>query len=149
MTDLTKSLPQLIIGTALLAVAVVLGWTGHLNATDTFTVVNSLSLALGVSGGIVLGNATVPNSNLAPHLAFTVLLLAAVTALTLHNVFTSTQILPIVGAFLVGGGLAAGSASGTPVTGPLPLPPPLPRSASATTATQSPPADPATTASAA
>lgn len=129
MTAFVKSLPQLILGAAFLAVATILGYTQHFNVTDTFTIILGLTGALGVLAGWKLGSPA-PNSELIAHGAFTVLVLAACTVLSLHGIFTSAQILPIFALYGVGGatGLGVGVTAGTD-TPTLAAPQPVPEAA--------------------
>jgi hypothetical protein len=100
---------QLVLGAAALAIATLFGFTGHLSATDTFSVYLALAGVTGVAGGLVLGSTT-PNINIIPHVVFTLFLLAAATVLVIHNVFSSVQILPLFGLVIGSGATGVGSA---------------------------------------
>ncbi len=120
MTTFLKTLPVTIVGLALLAAITVFGYTGHLNAADTYAAIMSLIGLVGATGIYVLASSW-SNANALPHLVVGVGILGAVTALGLHNVFGSSQILALL-ALVVTGTAGGGAPSAVAALTPSPVP---------------------------
>jgi hypothetical protein len=103
-----KQIPALVMFLALLAAATVLGYTGHIDPTNTFAVLLALTGAVGIAGFAILLSAGTPNSTLVAHGIFVLALFAAVVILALHNVFDSTEVIPFFTLVLVGAGGGVG-----------------------------------------
>ena len=117
LSDIIKSLPLLLLSVAILVVVAILGYDGKLSSTDAFAIITTLSGVVGVTGIVIL-TSTTPNLALLSHLVYTLALLVVVTILTIHNVFTSAQLLPLIGLLIGTGGAAAGVNAGVINTTP-------------------------------
>lgn len=111
MTGIQRAVAQLVLMVALLAMMTTLAWTGHVSATDTYTTFMVLLGIVGGAGFVVLVS-TASNTNLVPHLVFVLLLLGAVGLLADRSIFSSSQVLGIVGLLLGGGAVATGNLAG-------------------------------------
>lgn len=112
MTAFLKTLPQTLVGAALLASVTILGYTGHLNHTDTVTSLWAFIGLLGGTGLYVLAS-QFSNVNALPHLIVGLGLMGSIVALGVHNVLNSTEIqnfLALIITGTAGGGVAAGAA---------------------------------------
>ena len=98
-----QQVPALVIATVLLAAVIVLGYFAKISATDTAGAITALATALGLTGIVILASTTTPNATLVSHGAIVVEMIAGIVALSLHNVFGSDQIVPLLYLFIGGG----------------------------------------------
>ena len=117
MLTITKTLPQILLALAILAVAGILGARYTLTSADSFSMVMAVLGAVGISGGIILGSGT-PNVTLVTHLVIFLAALGVVVALGVLGVYSSQQILSVVALAVGGGAWAAGNASAPPAAAP-------------------------------
>lgn len=115
MTAFLKTLPQTIVGLALLAALTVMGYTGHLSPADTYTAIMGIIGLVGATGLYVLAS-NWGNMNALPHLICGVGIVVAIVLLGLHNTFNSNQVLAVLGLLLTGtaGSIGAVAAANNP-----------------------------------
>jgi hypothetical protein len=122
LTNLVKSLPQLLLALVVLAVVGVLAGLGSATSTQAYSVVMVVLAAGGVSTGIVLGS-TQSNANLIPHLILFTAALVLVTVLGARGIFTNTQVDGVLALVVGGGALGIGSTAVTSSSTPAPTEP--------------------------
>lgn len=105
---LLKILPQTLVGLVLLGALTVFGYTGHLSAADTYTGLMAFIGLVGASGLYVLAS-NLSNISAVPHLIVGCAVIGALVALGLHSVFTSNQIVAILGLVFTGTAATAGT----------------------------------------
>ena len=103
---------QALVGLALVAFVVVVGYTGHLAPATTYTLFLALGGALGASGLWTLAS-TKPNADAIPHLIIGLGLLASLLILALHGTFTDTETQAAFALLLTGTATTTGYVAGS------------------------------------
>lgn len=113
LAALLKQLPALIVALGVLATVTILAYTGHIDATYAESAIVMLIGAIGITGIVVLMANAIPNAMLIAHGVFAVAVLASITLLALHSVFTQSEIEPLLSLIIVGavGGAGVGTYS--------------------------------------
>lgn len=106
----SKAAVQLAVALAVLALFTAGAYTGHFTAAEALGTIGILIGLVGVVSVSVL-NSPQPNSDLIPHLIFTLAVLAALTVLLFHDVVTSAGVVAVIGPILGGSVGIAGMAS--------------------------------------
>src|SRR5487761_1953970 len=108
---LYKAVPQLAIALAILGIMTAGAYTGHVSATLALGVIGTLIGLVGLVSITIL-NSPQPNSDLLPHLIFTLAVLTALTVLLFHSIITSDLMVTVLSPIL-GGGIVVAGASAT------------------------------------
>ncbi len=106
----SKAAIQLAVALAVLGLFVAGAYTGHFTAAEALGTIGILIGLVGVISVSVL-NSPQPNSDLIPHLIFTLAVLAGLAVLLFHNVVTSAGVVAVIGPILGGSVGIAGMAS--------------------------------------
>lgn len=109
-TALSKAAVQLTVALAVLGLFVAGAYTGHFTAAEALGTIGILIGLVGVVSVSVL-NSPQPNSDLIPHLIFTLAVLAGLAVLLFHDVVTSVGVVAVIGPILGGSVGIAGMAS--------------------------------------
>jgi hypothetical protein len=107
-----KSAPQLAVALAILGLFTAAAYTGHAAEAVAAGVIGTLIGLVGVVTVAVLQSPQ-PNSDLIPHLFFTLCVVAAVGVLLFHNVFTDAIATSLLAPVLGGGLVVAGANANT------------------------------------
>lgn len=138
MTNLIAAWPKLIFVLALLGATAYLTVAGVMTGNDALGFLSLVIGATAVAGTIVLSGPT-PNTDLYPHAAILMAIIAFTTVMGSKHIFTGTEIVGVLGVLLGGGTVAIGSVNPTPtqqvaLTAKRAIPVPTPGHAIRTTA---------------